>query len=374
VREQDDWQHVEVWKGVEPVRRRPGMYVGDTADGSGLHHMFWEVVGNTVDQHLSRNATELWVEIDAKSWITVRDDGPGIPVDMLPTDRTVLETVFTQLHTGATYGGHFPHVHVSVGMRGFGLAVVSALSAKLEVETTRDGVRWAQAYARGAPTTGVRRLGPTSIEGTLIRFQPDPEIFSRIDFDLATVTERLQQIAWLNPLLRVFFQERRLSARGGLRSWVEKVATSQGALEALYSTYQYADGVFVDVAIGWNASSETLIRSFVNVQETLSGTHVNGLWRGLADCARRLGASVRGTTNVRKVLEPGLVAILHVGLYAPELGGPMRVHLESPIAGAAVRHILESDLPLAMQRDLRLRAHLHRRLAISSGAPSTESS
>jgi DNA gyrase/topoisomerase IV subunit B len=341
------------------------MYVGDTADGSGMHDLIWEVIGNVVDLHLARNATELRMDVAPDGWITVRDDGPGISVAPAQgTTRTVLEDVFTSLHTGPTYDGHTPHVHVSTSLQGFGLAVANALSARLEVETTRDGVRWAQAYERGLPVTAVRRLGATSIEGTSIRFRPDPEIFGAVAVDVTHVRERLQQIAWLNPLLRVMFQDHRLPGRGGLRTWVEQVATARGPFDALYSTHAYSGGVFVDVAVGWASSAEPMIRSFVNVRETLSGTHVIGLWRGFSEYAHRLGTSARGTEAVRTALEPGLVAILHVGLYSPAFGGPTFGHLISPTAGKAVRQVLEADLPIAVQHDARLATLLHGRLGI----------
>jgi DNA gyrase subunit B len=367
VSQQDEKDRIEVFRGLEGVRRRPGMYVGSTTDGSGLRNLVWEVVGNVVDQHLMRAATELRVDVTSDSWVSVRDDGPGIRVDLdRATDRSVLETVFTALHAGATYDDHLPHVHLAAGAQGFGLAPVNALCTRLEVETTRDGVRWAQAYERGEPVTHVRRLGPTSAEGTSIRFQPDPEIFGSIAVDLTAIHEGLQQIAWLNPLLRVFFQDRRLPGRGGLRTWVEDVASKRGELQALYSTHQYADGVFVDLALGWTSDSSASLRSFVNVLETLSGTHVAGLWRGFADYARAAGASTRETARIRKALMPGLVAIVHVGLYAPRFGGPMRAQLESPAAGAAVRRVLQTDLPVAMLADQPLRTLMCDRLGIAT--------
>jgi DNA gyrase/topoisomerase IV subunit B len=159
----------EVLKGLEGVRRRPGMYVGDV-DGDGLFNLLWEPVGNVIDQHLMRRVTEVRVEIANDGWITVTDDGPGIAADLL----TVL---FTKLHFRGTHDGHSPHIHFTSGFRSVGLAVVSALSERVEVESTRRGVRTARTFARGCATEEARRKEPSSIDGTSIRFKPDAQIF-----------------------------------------------------------------------------------------------------------------------------------------------------------------------------------------------------
>lgn len=180
----------------EVIRKRPGMYVGDVDDGSGLHHLLWEVAGNVIDLHLARYATELHVDLARDAWVMVRDDGPGIPVEPAgPGLASILETVCATLHAKATFDQHFPHVHLGVGMHGVGLAAVNALSARFEVETTRDGVRWGQAFERGRVASDLRCLGTTSTVGTTVRFQPDPEIFGAIELDPSAVARRLQELA-----------------------------------------------------------------------------------------------------------------------------------------------------------------------------------
>ena len=347
---------IQVLSCLEAVRKRPGMYVGDTA-GDGLYQLLWEAAGNVIDLHLQRDATELHVEISQDSWVTVRDNGPGIPT-------TVLECVFTQLHAGATYDGHYPHVHIGPGLRGVGLAVVNALSQRLEVETTRDGIRWAMSFERGERVSQLRRLGPTAIEGTWIRFQPDPAIFGSIELEVARVGARLQQLAWLNPFLGIWFQERRLPARGGIRRWAESLAADRGSVVARYSTCQSSDGVFVDLAMAWSHSDDLDVRGFVNANETSGGTHVAGLWRGLAKVARVLGAPARPAETARTVLGRGLVAFVHVGLFGPQFASPTRDHLASPIAGTAVANVLARDLPAALERDWVLRSFLRDRLGL----------
>jgi DNA gyrase subunit B len=257
-------------------------------------------------------------------------------------------------------------VHITPGHVGVGLVVVTALSQRMEVETTRDGIRWAMAFERGERTSPLRRLGPTSIEGTTIRFQPDPEIFGARALDVERVRAKLQQLAWLNPMLGVWFQERRLPWRGGIRRWAECLAADRGEVRVRFSTCQTRDGVFVDLALAWTDSADLDVRCFVNANETRSGTHVAGLWRGLAQVARALGAPARPAGTARQVLGRGLVAVVHVGLHGPQFASPTRDHLASPIARTAVASALAQDLPEAARRDPSLRDLLHDRLGLAA--------
>lgn len=328
---------IQVLTAISAIRKRPGMYIGNV-DESGLQHLVLEAVGNVVDQHLGRTVTELHVDVTPDSWVTVRDDGPGIP-------PTLLESVFTTLHAAATADGHLlarPHVHLTADMRGIGVVVLNALSTRIEVETTIDGTRWTQAFERGVPVTALESSPGSSSDGTEIKFHPDPEIFSSIAIDVIKLGDRLQQLAWLNPLLRIFFQGQRLMARGGLRGWVQTLVPEA---RALYSTTQTSSDIFVDVAVGWSDSADTKIRSFVNMQETVGGTHVEGLWLALADIANTFGA----TRDVREALAPGLVAVIHVGMWGPTFAGPTREQLQSPTAGEAVRRLVAEDLPAQLR-------------------------
>jgi len=350
-----DADSTTVLQGLEGVRKRPGMYIGGTGV-EGLHNLLWEAVGNAIDLHLRREATELHVAVSRDGWCTVRDDGPGIPVDVIPhAERTALETVFTTLHPGATYDGHHPHVHVTSGQFGVGVAVVSALSVRVEVETTRGGVRYAQAFARGEVTSPLGALGPTTTEGTTVRFQPDPEIFTTVALDEDRIATRLAELAWLNPLLQVSFQERRLPWRGGLRGWADRLATAP--VVARFSTCQEVDDVYVDLALAWTEASTSDVHCFVNMGRSVGGTHVDGIWQGLGAAASALGS--RETADVlRRRLEPGLIAIVHVGLLRPHWDAPSREQLLSPAAGLAVARLLSRELPEAADRNRALRALL----------------
>jgi DNA gyrase subunit B len=337
------------------------MYFG-SIDGTGLHNLLWEVVGNVLDLHLARWATELTVEI-ADGWATVRDDGPGISVDsdakaQVPT----LQAVFTRLRVDPTYDGHSPHVHLRPAMAGVGLGPVNALCARLEVETTRGGVRWHQAYVRGRPATRVERIGETRLEGTTVRFLPDPDVFGASSFDPVTIRDQLQRLAWLNPLLHISFDGTRLPARGGIAGWL---ITSTKDLEVSLATRQHVEHVDVDLALGWSTSPETTVRSFVNFAETKTGTHVDGLWQGLAGLARALGIQAAEAEALSKrALAPGLTAFIHVGLLDPRFGGPTREHLATPLAATAVAQALVNELPSALKRDPRLREYISARLGV----------
>lgn len=336
-----DADSIQVLRGLEGVRKRPGMYVGDTIDGSGLHHLLWELVSSVIDQHVAGYATELRVEVSADHWVTVHDDGPGIPVDLVPPrlhaedERAIsaLELVFTTLQSGPTFGSHYPNLGVRFGVA---FAAVSALSSRVDVETTRDGVRWAQSYERGVAVTALRRLGRTSREGTTIRFRADPDVFSSVAFDHEQIHTRLQELAWLAPHLRIYFQERRLLARGGLGGWARELARTRGDVEAAFAITQINGDVRVDLAMAWNESGAPVTRAFVNTCDTPRGTHVDALWNAFTSYARSINAAASRPSTVREALERGFTGIIHVGLFAPAFAGATRERLVSPEAGRAV--------------------------------------
>jgi DNA gyrase subunit B len=355
---------VPVLRELDPIRKRPGMYVGGT-DATGVHHLLWEVVGNVVDLHLARFATELHVDVADDGWVVVRDDGPGISTDLYPgTQASTLEIVFTKVTpAGQTSQRLTPHVHLTPTLRGVGVGVVNALSMRTEVETTRAGKRWVMAFERGRVATPLRSLGATTVEGTTIRFRPDPQIFTSTEIDLEQVRAHLQQVAWLSPLLRVFLQGRRISGRGGLRGWAELLAGRTP--DASFSTEQKVDAVYVDLALAWRGNREPIIHSFVNMQSTRGhGTHVQGLDRAFAACAKDLGVSHK---VFRARVEPGLIAMIHVGLFDPRWGNPTKDQLLSPVAGEVVEQVLGEELVVAKS----LRTFFERRLRRRRARPAT---
>jgi DNA gyrase subunit B len=349
-------ENIEVLEGLEAVRRRPGMYLGDVRDGSALHHMVWEIVGNSIDQHLARRVRHLRVDLDER-WVTVEDDGPGIPVEAVLHGRSALDLIFTTLHCGPTWDGHFPHVHLTSSLHGVGVAAVNAVCGRLEVESRRRGTLWRAAFERGRTVSPLEHCGRTSSTGTRVRFRPDPEIFGHSHVDEAKIEARLRELAWLNPLLDVRWQGASLPGRDGLSGYVREIAASELVCEPLCITRLIHD-VWVDLAIGWQKHGAPELRTFVNQMATKEGTHITGLWQGFA---RAFGARVG---PVRELIEPGLVAVLHVGLLEPKFGAPTRDQLTTPAARSAVREALRQTLPSVLRSRGELGAFLRQRLTL----------
>jgi DNA gyrase subunit B len=353
-----DARSIEVLDGIDSVRKRPGMYIGDVDDGSGLHHLIWEVVSNVVDQHLARRAAQLGVDVSS-GWVTVEDDGPGIPC-RTHRGQHVLELIFTTLHPGPTRDMHTPHVHLTRTVHGVGLAPVNAVCARLEVETHYEGRVWRAAFERGRVVEPPAVYGPTSRTGTRVRFRPDPTIFSSA-IDDAAVGARLAELAWLYPLLAIRWQGATLPGRGGPPTWIRALASGPLAGDAVVAALRTFDDVQVDVALAWDGDGPARLRSYVNGVRTVSGTHERGLRRGLRKLARKLGSTASSRT-VDEQLAPGMIAILHVGLLDPRFGGPCRDHLETPHAAPAVSRAIEDAIEHAIAQTPALRAFLRERL------------
>ena len=192
---------IYVLEGLEPVRKRPGMYIG-TTDVAGLHHLIWEVVDNSIDEAMAGYAKNIRVELMPNNRIAVTDDGRGIPVEVnAQTKKSTLETVMTTLHAGGKFGGE--SYKVSSGLHGVGVSVVCALSQWMKVEVNRDGGVYEQEYKKGKPQYKVRKVGKSNIAGTKVIFEPDPEIFASIEFDLKRVVDQLRQQAVLAKNLKI---------------------------------------------------------------------------------------------------------------------------------------------------------------------------
>lgn len=324
---------------IELIRKRPGMWVGDTEDGSGIAHMVWEVVGNAVDQFLAGHCREIHVGIQPDASILVEDDGLGIRVD-LEDGIPFLQRVLTELHHTPTRDGHAPHEHlVRGGLHGVGLCPVNALSQWLTIDSHRDGAHHRQTYARGVPTGPLQHLGQSDRRGVRIQFLPDPDIFRGGWIDPAPLAHRLRELAFLLPGLQLGFvdqREHRFCARHGIADLVEERLAGR-ASTPMFRLQTTAAAIHIDVAAVWTERRGS-IDSYANVHTTRGGgSHVEGLLQGLVrGLARALAPAGHSVADLRQVIEAGLIAVVQVRLADPTFGAPTRDLLSTPAVGTVM--------------------------------------
>jgi DNA gyrase subunit B len=329
---------IQVLEGLEAVRRRPGMYIGST-DLRGLHHLVWEVVDNSIDEAMAGHATTIRVTLGNDATVTVEDDGRGVPVGRHSTGKDALEVVHTVLHAGGKFGGG--GYKVSGGLHGVGVSVVNALSEWLRVETARDGGIWTQEYARGKPTTPVKKLGPQgSRRGTRTVFKADAEMFESLDYSFETITQRLRESAYLTKGVWITLvderveRERSFYFEGGLVSFVRHLNRHK---EALHGRPIYADrrdgSTAVEVALQYNDSYTENVLAFANNINTVDGgSHVTGfraaLTGSLNDWARKAGVLKDADGNLSgDDVREGLTAVISVKLTDPQFEGQTKAKL-----------------------------------------------
>jgi len=388
-------ESIQVLEGLDPVRRRPGMYIGST-DVRGLHHLVWEVVDNSIDEAMAGHAANVEVRILEDGSLRVTDDGRGVPVGRHPSGKDALEIVHTVLHAGSKFGGG--GYKVSGGLHGVGVSVVNALSEWLRVESARDGAVWAQEYSRGEPTSAVRKIGPQgNRRGTTTTFKADTAVFETTEFSFDTIAQRLRESAYLNKGLWIRLlddraeRERSFYFEGGLVSFVRHLNKNK---ETLNSRPIYVErresSTSIEVALQYNDSYAENVFSFANNINTIDGgSHMTGfraaLTRSLNDYARRAGILKDADANLSgDDVREGLTAVISVKLVDPQFEGQTKAKLGNPeIKGqveAAVaegigqyldenpadgRRIIEKSLTAARAREAARKA---RDLVIRKGA------
>ncbi|MFD9407054.1 ATP-binding protein [Streptomyces sp. NPDC059989] len=349
--------HIQVLEDREAVRRRPGMYIGSTGE-RGLHHLVYEVVSYAVDEHLAGHADAIGVTITADGGIRVVDNGRGLPVEVEePTGKSAVELELTELsfgsknHTG--YG-------VSGGLTGLGLCVVNALSSRLTVEVHRAGHRWTQQYEKGIPVTPLTRHEETSEHGTTIEFLPDADIFETSRFSFATLSERFQELAFLNGGLAVSLTDERPERpvrhhhADGLRAFVARLNPYPASLvhspSIAFESENESKTILVQVAMQWNTWSPGELHSFANSTRTREGgAHEEGFRTALThivnEYARRQGQLSADDEDITAgAVHEGLTAIVSVKLAHPVFEGPTRTRLRNPEADAYVQEVVREHL------------------------------
>jgi DNA gyrase subunit B len=329
---------IQVLEGLEAVRRRPGMYIGST-DARGLHHLVWEVVDNSIDEAMAGHATTIPVTIRTDGTVVVQDDGRGVPVGKHSTGKDALEVVHTVLHAGGKFGGG--GYKVSGGLHGVGVSVVNALSEWLRVESARDGNVWSQEYARGKPTTSVKKEGPSGgRRGTTTRFRADPEMFETTDYSFDTISQRLRESAYLTKGVWITLvdervdRERSFYFEGGLVSFVRHLNRNKEVLHNRPIYSEKREGTTsVEVALQYNDTYTENVLAFANNINTVDGgTHVTGfraaLTSSLNDWARRSGVLKDADGNLSgDDVREGLTAVVSVKLTEPQFEGQTKAKL-----------------------------------------------
>ena len=339
---------ITVLEGLEPVRKRPGMYIGGVGT-TGLHHLVWEILDNAVDEAMNGFASNIVVTLHSDgSSITVADDGRGIPVDKHPaTKKSALEVIFTMLHAG----GKFEHgtYKTAGGLHGVGASVVNALSTELRASVKRDGSLWEMAFRRGKPVGSLKKAGSARGTGTTVYFHPDPTIFPRVEFDAAVIRERLEVVSYIHKGVRVTFENEDERTKDvfqheeGLGDYLKKILAERGAKPIHESPFVLnRDGEpRLDLVLQWTEATDEHVRSYVNGIPTGSGgTHENGLRAGIGKAVRNYiethNLSPKGVTLTAEDIREGLTGVVSVFIQDPQFQGQTKDRLNNPEVTSAI--------------------------------------
>jgi len=360
---------IYVLKGLEAVRKRPGMYIGTTGS-DGLHHLIYEVTDNSLDEFMAGYGNQMKVALLPNNRIMVSDDGRGIPTEKHPqTGKSALETVMTTLHAGAKFGGK--SYQVSGGLHGVGVSVVCALSKWMRVEVCRDGIKYAQEYIKGNVKTKVQKIGTCKQSGTTVFFEPDPEIFKElgesINFDFKKILTHLRQQAYLTKKIKIIISDERIISEkkshafyfeGGISAYIKYLTSGITPLqENIFYGSGEKNGILVEVAFKYTEEYECYEESFANnIWTKEGGTHLTGfrsaLTRTLNDYARKNGLIKENGDNLTgEDIREGLTAVVSVKIKEPQFEGQTKAKLGNPEARQSVEQLTTEALTDFLERN-----------------------
>ena len=348
---------ITVLEGLEPVRKRPGMYIGGVGT-TGLHHLVWEILDNAVDEAMNGDASNITLTLhEDGSSVTITDDGRGIPVDKHPkTKKSALEVIFTVLHAGGKFEqGNYK---TAGGLHGVGASVVNALSSELRASVKRDGTTWQMSFRRGKATGPLKKAGAARGTGTTVYFHPDSTIFPKVEFDPALIRERLEVVSYIHKGVRVTYdnevegKKEVFEHREGLLDFLRKILAERGARPVHDAPFVLSRDTAprLDLVLQWTEATDEHLRSYVNGIPTGSGgTHENGLRAGLGKAVRNYidthNLSPKGVTLTAEDIREGLTGVLSLFIEEPQFQGQTKDRLNNPeltsALDSAVRPALE---------------------------------
>ncbi len=367
---------ITVLEGLEAVRKRPGMYIGSTG-ATGLHHMIWEIVDNSFDEAMAGHANEVTIELLPDHWVSVTDNGRGIPVDIHPTKKvSALEIVMTVLHAGGKFGAEDGGYKVSGGLHGVGASVVNALSTHVKAEVHRDGQIWQQEYKLGKPQYKVKAVGKTKKNGTTISYHADPTIFETLDYEWKTIVDHLRQQSYLTKGIHVIISDKRSEEEraidktaspfpnttyqfyfeGGIASYVKHINKNREAKhENIFYVDKQVDKIQIEIALQYTDDYNESLHPFTNnITNPDGGMHVAGfraaLTRALNTYARNKGILKEKDPNLSgEDVREGLTAIISVKIPEPQFEGQTKSKLGNPEVKPAVENVFSDAFMIFLE-------------------------